>query len=187
MQDRYPISLDANDGPVERNETQGFDIIRESELRDLAAYWRRLRGGTGLPKRTDIDPIEIPWALDRLYIAIAEPPPVHWRYVLAGQEIVGAFKRNTLRGVGLNEILSPTGFAGVVERWAPVADGDAVYMAGRIYRSAERFIQGARLLLPLGDKTGTVAGLLGMTITARVPPDAPSEGPDAFRVWRIAL
>lgn len=185
MLGKYPMPLNVNedeDGPVE---VATFDVVRQPELRDLAAYWMDLRQAGRPPTRAMIDPVDIPWALDRLYLATREDTPARWRYVLAGQQIADAFNRNTLRGVGLDEILSPKGFASVVERWSPVERGEAIYMDGMIYRAAERFVQGGRLLLPLGDEHGDVVALLGMTVTEAQPRRlAPAER-GTYRVWRI--
>nr|WP_281413083.1 PAS domain-containing protein [Marivibrio halodurans] len=170
------------DGPVE---VAGLDVVRQPELRDLAVYWMSLRQEGRLPTRAMIDPIDIPWALDRLYLATREETPSRWRYVLAGQQIADTFQRNTLRGVGLDEILSPEGLATVVDRWSPVEHGDVIYMDGMIYRAAERFVQGGRLLLPLGDDDGNVVALLGMTVTEAQPRRLDPSEQGTYRVWRI--
>ncbi len=160
------------------------DVIEEAELRDLAGYWAGKRQDGNLPSRRSIDPIEIGWALNRIYITERVEDPTRWRYVLAGEQIEQAFRRNSLRGIGLDEILSPEAFRTVCLRWQPLDEGRAVYMRGQIYKAADRYVPGARLMLPLSDDGARVTGMIGMSLTyfgdspvANVP----------LQLWSIAL
>ncbi len=145
----------------------GSDIVEQQALRDLFDYWRAKRGAARLPARGDIDALEIPWALDRIYLIDRVPPPATWRYRLAGGRIEETFGVNSLRGLALGDFLSADKARLIIERWQPLIErGCAVYMKGMIYRTAERCTLGGRLLLPLGDRrdaTGAVTGLLGLT------------------------
>lgn len=147
------------------HQADSFAQIREPRLLRLAEYWMSRRGERRMPRRSDIDPLDIPWALSRIYIVDRVAPPTSWRYRLAGEEIERALGRGSLRGVGLDEALPPETFRLVRGRWEHVArDGYLVYMHGLIYKATDRYPIGGRLLLPLAEEEdGKVTGLLGMS------------------------
>jgi hypothetical protein len=176
--------IEATEDQETRGETDSFDVIQEPELRDLAAYWSAKRDGGAFPTRDAIDPVDIPWALNRIYIADRAGPEVGWRYVLAGDLIEQALRRNSLRGVGLNELLPREAFQSVCRRWHPVSEGRAIYMRGQIYKAAERYVWGARLLLPLSDNGAAVTGLIGMSLSAD---GAPTSDEPSLTLWSIGL
>lgn len=116
-----------------------------------------------MPARRDVDPLEIPWALSKIFLIDYEPPDV-FRYRLAGQEVSDVFGRN-LKGCTLEDILSPDGHVRVTKRWMNLVETKSVIaMKGLVYLPADRIPVGERLLLPLAEEPdGPVTGLLGMT------------------------
>lgn len=154
-----------------------LDIIAEPRLRRLAEYWQALRAGRLMPARRDIDPLDIPWALPHLFLidCVSDAGPGadggrwRYRYRLAGEEIEAVFRsvtgRHSLRNVWLDEMLTPETLLPVMARWRPLPErGCVVYMQGMVYRIADSFACGGRIMLPLADTPGgPVTGLIGAT------------------------
>ncbi|WP_193172679.1 PAS domain-containing protein [Nisaea nitritireducens] len=152
-----------------RAEFFDLSLIAEPNLRRIADYWLSRCNGRRMPGRTDIDPIDIPWALSRLFLVDYDRETEEYSYRVAGNEVEEIFSRFTekfsMRDVNLDEML-PLGSAPIVhERWRPlVQNGDIVYMSGLVYAVAERIPLGARILLPLSDREdGKPSGLIGYT------------------------
>ncbi|GAB4352387.1 MAG: hypothetical protein Kow00114_01060 [Kiloniellaceae bacterium] len=158
-------------------EAAAFDgFISDPDLRRLFDYWRGKRNGRPMPAKDDIDPIEIPWALTRIFLMDYEPD-AGFRYRLAGSEISSVFGRGNLKGLSFADILPPEGARVVAERWAPMIEQRAaISMKGLVYLAAERVPIGERILLPLADSAnGPVTGVLGMTVCEWVSGVAPGE------------
>ena len=153
---------------AEHEETSTADLdafVSDPDLRKLFDYWRDKRNGRAMPAKEDIDPIEIPWALTRIFL-MDYTPQEGFRYRLTGSEISDVFGRTNLKGLGFADILSPEGTRVVTERWASIIDRHAaISMKGLVYLAAERTPVGERLLLPLADTPGgPVSGVVGMTV-----------------------
>lgn len=152
------------------------EFIADPDLRKLFDYWRDKRKDRPMPSKDDIDPIEIPWALGRIFLMDYDPCD-GFRYRLAGSEISSVFGRSNLKGLTFTDILPPEGARVVAERWTPMVEGPAaISMKGLVYLAAERTPMGERVLLPLADSTeGPVSGVLGMTVCEWVSDLAPHE------------
>ncbi len=139
------------------------DFLESEALLRLFEYWCSKRNGRLMPARRDIDPLEIPWALSKIFLIDFEPPDV-FRYRLAGQEVSDVFGRN-LKGCTLEDILSPDAHVRVTERWMNLVEAKSIIaMKGLVYLPADRIPEGERLLMPLAEELdGPVTGLLGMT------------------------
>ena len=151
-------------------------FISDPDLRKLFDYWRGKRQGRPMPSKDDIDPVEIPWALNRIFLMDYDPKD-SFRYRLAGSEISGVFGRSNLKGLTFSDILPPKGAQVVKERWTPLTERPAALsMKGLVYLAAERAPVGERLLLPLADTAGgPVTGVLGMTVCKWVTGLMPGE------------
>jgi len=176
---RYPYLKPASGTrPVlaaEQRQADSVAVIAEPMLQRLAAYWLSRRAGRPMPARTDIDPIDIPWALSRLFLVDcltdagtgADGGRWRYRYRLAGEEIETVFRgilgRHSVRHAWLDEMLSPDKLVTVMQRWRPLPEsGHIIYMHGMIYRMADSFAWGGRLMLPLADSPGgPVTGFVG--------------------------
>lgn len=154
------------------SEGRGLEAIGEPEARRLADYWASKRAGRRMPRRGDIDPTEIPWALPRFFLVDYDRSAETYRYRIAGEEIERVFARrtgrSTMRGLTLEDMLPAEAAALVAKRWRPLVErGDIVYTTGLVYLPAERYPVGARILLPLSESgDGTVTGLAGFTVCA---------------------
>ena len=141
------------------------DFIVDSDLRRLYDYWRSKRQGRLMPAMPDIDPLDIPWALSRIYLVdcTAEGDCV---YRLAGNDIASVFGRANLKGLRPRDFLPAERAAPVEQLFRKVVDeGCIMWMQGLIYLRADRTPLGERLFLPLSDTGGDRAtGVLGMTV-----------------------
>ena len=163
--------------PGSRSETSSVStFITSPDLLRLFDYWRSKRQGRPMPAKNDIDPVEIGWALSRIFL-MDYAPENGFIYRLAGSEVSEVFGRSNLKGLNLRDILPPEGAQIVEDRWAPlVQDSAVICMKGLVYLAAERTPLGERLLLPLADAAdGPVTGLIGMTICEWVTGDVPAE------------
>lgn len=141
-----------------------FEHVRHPLLRRLLGYWFEKRGSRRLPALRDIDPIEIPWALSRLWIMDYLPDERRFRYRLAGEEINAAYRSN-LRGCYLDEVIPPDAKDLILRKYfAVVEDGKVLHDAGRIYLGNTRFATGERLVLPVANERGQAGSILGATI-----------------------
>lgn len=154
---------------VHDSQGRGLDVIQEPDLRRLADYWHVRRRDRRMPRRTDIDPIDIPWALSRIYLVDYEADSQTFRYRLAGGEIEDTYRPYTnglgLKGKTFKDILPEAISAQVHENWMPLVDEQTtLYMYGQIYRAESRRAIGARIILPLSDEDDTnTVGAVGLT------------------------
>jgi hypothetical protein len=64
-----------------------FAKLRASGLRDLADYWRARRGAAAMPRRADIDPVELRGHLPRLILADVWRAPLRFHFRVVGTEL----------------------------------------------------------------------------------------------------
>ncbi|WP_425404190.1 PAS domain-containing protein [Hwanghaeella sp.] len=139
-------------------------FLDSRDLLKFFAYWQSKRSGRELPSRSDMDPIDIPWALSRSFLVDFEPPDT-FRYRVAGREIEEVFGCS-MKGATLADILPPDIYPLIAGRWLPLVGMRAVVcMKGLIYGAKDRQTMGERIMLPLADEDGgPVTGLFGMTV-----------------------
>ena len=161
---------------AERGQTPIAKLLSEPDLLRLLDYWRDKRQGRDMPSKADIDPLEIPWALSRIYLTSYSPED-GFRYRLAGSEVSSVFGRSNLKGLTMRDILPPERARFVEDRWLPlVRDRTMIVMKGMIYLNAEQTPIGERIVLPLADEPGgPVTGTLGMTVCTWLSGDVPQE------------
>jgi hypothetical protein len=93
---------------------RGRDLIispsecTSSRVRGLYEYWQKARGGRLMPRRADIDPIEIWSLLPYVHLSEWRDDPKDVRYRIAGTEIV-ATAGHEYRGRALSDVLSDPG------------------------------------------------------------------------------
>lgn len=148
--------------------------VGDPDLRSLFHYWCGLRRGRLMPARSDIDPLDIVWALSRVFLLDYDLSR-GLRYRLAGGEIAGMFGRGNLKGLHPRDILPPDRAATVENIFMRVIEDRCVmYMRGLIYLRADRLPLGERLFLPLADGgADTVTGVLGMTVVQSMASGTP--------------
>jgi hypothetical protein len=162
-----------------RSEGRGLEAIDHADCRRMAEYWNGLRDGNGVPpSRARIDPLAIPWALSRLFLADYALPREECHYRLVGDHLEEMVRRvlghNTMKGVTLETMVRAALVPVVRQRWRPLAEkGDIIYMTGPIYTASTGHALGARVMLPLveepgGAGGGKVTGFVGYTDCAWV-------------------
>jgi hypothetical protein len=158
-----------------RNGSSIATLVSDPDLRRLFEYWRAQRRGRPMPARRDIDPLEIGWALSRIFLLDYDPDR-GLVYRLAGDNIAGVFGHGNLKGLRLRDFLPP-GQAETIEPMfmRVIEDRCVMGMKGMVYLRAGRLPLGERLFLPLADgETGVVNGVLGMTVVQSEPADSPA-------------
>lgn len=160
------------------------DLVGEADLQRLFEYWRGQRRGRPMPSIRDIDPIDISWALSRIFL-IDYTPSDGFVYRLAGEEIASAFGHANLKGLRLADVVTrPERQVAVETAWRrAVEEHCLIAMKGMVYYGANRTAMGERLVLPLtNDEGDRVSCLLGMTVcewTSNLQPVAMQQ-PDFF-------
>lgn len=151
-------------------------LISDPDLRRLFHYWCTRRQGRLMPTRGDIDPLDIGWALSRIFLLDFDPED-GFRYRLAGGDVARVFGRSNLKGLHLSEVLPVERAATVEQYWRQlVKDRCVMIMRGMIYLGADQTPIGERLILPLADAAGdSVVGLLGMTVCEWLTGEVPAE------------
>jgi len=151
-------------------------LVADPNLRKLFDYWRDRRQGRLIPSKDDIDPLDIGWALSRIFLLDYDSDE-GFRYRLAGDDIARVFGRGNLKGLNLRDLVNPDRIEAIENIWRQVVDGrNVVCMKGMVYFGVDRIPIGERILLPLVDGgTDKVTGLLGMTVCEWVAGDVPEE------------
>jgi hypothetical protein len=126
-------------------------------------FWRAQRRGAAVPRKSSIDPVEMPIVILPNLFIYEQTSPGTFRCRLAGTEICRATGRNPT-GLYLHEQVAPAAresrtrlFTNVIERGKPVVYG------GRMVDSPHTWLQFKRLLLPVardGSRADTIFGML---------------------------
>jgi hypothetical protein len=123
-----------------RNESFDPATIRNTRLQLFFQYWNTKRGAAPCPRHSDIDPLEIRYALGYVLIAERRPPPDHFHFRLMGQELVERYGVD-LTGRSLaaypepiyRELVRKT-FSSVIDQRRPVLVDRNIVTAGRRHR-----------------------------------------------------
>lgn len=137
-------------------------------LTDLWCYWRGKRATRAMPKRRDIDPMEIPAVLP--YVLLVERSDgQRFRFRLAGTAVVDAYGME-LTGRYVDEVFPPARRVLAEQHYAMVYDSARPISAVNRYTNSRGVEHVAtRLILPLaGDRdadNGVQFLLIGQTCT----------------------
>jgi hypothetical protein len=155
--------------------------LTDAHLRKALAYWQRKRGKRHMPRRADIDPVEMPDLLPyvRLVDVVA---PGQYRYRLVGTEVEQFHGGLKFNGRFVHEALPPA----LAERIIPVYD-DCVRERRPVFLEntflvpdTERVARHSRVIyLPLSEDDQTVSMVLVVQVFAAIEPGAPY----AFDPW----
>lgn len=141
--------------------------LRHSAHRQLLAYWCGKAPPNGLPSRADIDPVDIPQLLPRLALidVLREPAGLHFRYRLAGTEIVERAGRDPT-GKRFDELYSGDYLRQALSVYTEVVTSGRPYASHRSFPVDfnREFISYDRLILPLAGDHVTVDMLILCTI-----------------------
>lgn len=153
---------DATSGPmVSLDDLVGPDAPQS--MHDFVAYWAGKRGDAWMPAFGDIDPVDIPWALSRIYV-VAVRPDGDFVYRLAGEAISERYDRS-LKGRRLSDLFSDRNADFILARWRRVANGPNAYFSHTQHASIRgSAISARRVILPLGADGRTADHLVGFTV-----------------------
>jgi len=102
-----------------------FGHVENRILGRLIGYWFDKRGARAMPALGDVDPVEIPWALGRIWLCDYVSESGRFRYRLAG-EFINAFWGRNIAGKHLDEIVPPDRLKSVTKKVRRVRDGPAI-------------------------------------------------------------
>jgi hypothetical protein len=71
-----------------------FEHVKHQDLRRLLDHWLELRDGAMVPRRAQLDPIAIPWALSHIWLLQLDLTVDRFRYRLAGESVQGIYEQN---------------------------------------------------------------------------------------------
>lgn len=136
-------------------------------LRRLVGYWIARAAGRRMPLFEDIDPVDLPWALSRLFVVRAIDGGADFEYRLAGEEI---YARHGGRIVGkrVGELFRPAGATAILARWRRVVtEPAACYTYAQHPTNDGQRLPGYRVVLPVGPAYGPADHMVGMTVYAK--------------------
>lgn len=142
----------------------GPELLPDTKLQRLYAYWQELHGDGCIPSRRDIDPVDIPDLLANIFLLDVVGDAEDFVFRLAGTLVEDAFSMS-LRGKSIAEIQRRAGTEIPVAHHIEVARG-----GGPRYREGEMRVAGRehwkiqRLLLPLASDGQTIDVLIGGAI-----------------------
>jgi hypothetical protein len=135
--------------------------ITDPELRALYSYWISKRGTRRMPRRADIDPVDIPSLLPSVFLVDVGGPPLRFRFRLIGTAICARWGGDAT-GKYLDEVdvdgehdTMRRQYAAVVETGMPRFDVE------EFITDSGRYLHYQRLLLPLSADDLTPNMLLG--------------------------
>lgn len=140
------------------------DLSDDPDLADLRDYWERKRSGRELPRRVDIDPVELKRHLGSLFLVEPLPDFSDFRYRLVGTSIVSILGRDPT-GKLVGETFaraSPELARAVIEGYRRVLlERIALRVRGTLSWAKREWIRFDSLHLPLAAADGTILMILG--------------------------
>lgn len=133
--------------------------IRRPMLRRLYAYWDDRRGMREFPSRTDIDPLDMSYALGYISLIDVLQEPLRFRYRVHGSLIAERVGID-LTGRFVDAIPEPERRRFVEQNFRTVVDSRTPLMRSGSRTMDERLWTFDSLILPLGEAPGAVDMLL---------------------------
>jgi hypothetical protein len=138
------------------------DLAGSSKFRELLAYWDRKRRERPMPRRADIDPLEIARHLGWIIIVEVLDGPERFRFRLVGTKVVDAYGRDST-GKTVEQAFDddPVGRSFLNELFGAIVEKRAVARARGPIRPNHLMLRDSdALLLPLDAGDGTVGMIL---------------------------
>lgn len=145
-----------------------LDIIRDARLRRFADYWLSRRGDRLMPRRRDIDPVDIPFVLPWIWMIDYEAESRRFLCRLAGEQI-NAFLCNNIdghyiRGHYLDEYIPARALPTLMERYLTIVDRKVMMHASGLFSTRSFHADGERIAFPLSEDDREVTTLVGATL-----------------------
>ena len=143
----------------------GPDSLREPMLRQLCSYWIRQCGGRTMPRRCDLDPVEMSFALGNLILVDVERDPPVFRFRLYGTNVARYFGDDL---TGRTTSVFDDGLRDAIEEpYRRAVDEKKPFYCEHLYEDRKRTIRATNLLLPLSDDND----LVNMILVGHPEPD----------------
>ena len=132
-----------------------------SLLARFTAFWLSKRHGRLLPARSDMDPLEMPWALPHIFI-VARNEQGRFAYQLVGDDMNSRFG-GSLKGKTADQVFEPDYALKTEERWEATAVHMRAYFRKSFHHTADnRPVWGSRVSFPLSDDGASVDCIIGV-------------------------
>jgi hypothetical protein len=120
-------------------------------LEALLDYWRQQRRGHAMPRRRDIDPVDIPKLLANLQLIDVVDDGARFRYRLIGTAIVAAFGSDAT-GKYIDEILAGNRLAAAEQHYRRTCETRHPYFVRNKYTTTKDLdITASRVIAPLSE------------------------------------
>lgn len=135
------------------------------KLQRLYDYWRSKCPAEGLPRRSDIDPVEIGPLLHDIFLVAVEREPLRFRFRLLGSGITTVSRPNVL-GRTMDEVYPDVREKLTYQDYVICSETAAVrhYRGPTMFNPDFNFLVTERLLLPVSEGGGNVDFILGAAI-----------------------
>lgn len=150
--------------PLFRSPRQLLPAAAPDDLHRFVGYWIARAGDRPMPAFADIDPVDIPWALSRIYVVRVLDGGADFVYRLVGETIK---ERHGASLVGRRpaDLFPAATSRHILERWRRIVSVPAAcYTETEHPTNAGWRMRARRVQLPLGPPAGPVDNLLSMTI-----------------------
>jgi hypothetical protein len=139
--------------------------IRSTKLQTLFDYWLAKVDGLTPPRRTEIDPLDIPRLLPHIWIQERVAGTSEFRCRLAGEEVKAIYPENIV-GRLFHEVIGDEAWKLVSEQYMMAVETPGVcHFHGPVYmHTIQRGGIGERLFMPMQDNDGKNAYIIGATI-----------------------
>ncbi len=137
--------------------------LRDPDLRGLLRYWEERCDDGCVPARADIDPLDFPRLLPRVFMVRVEHDPLSFVYSLVGEENIEAHGYN-FTGMDVRELdrIGPGYGSSMHSFYSLVSNGGrALAAAGNMSFVDRDFRAFEALYLPLASKNGRVEHIMG--------------------------
>lgn len=136
----------------------GEESLREPMLRRLYSYWIRQCGERRMPRRRDLDPVEMSFALGNLILVDVERDPPIFRFRLYGTNVARYFGDDlTGRTTGVFDDVLRDAIEGPYRR--AIGETKPLYCE-HLYDDGKRLIRTTKLVLPLSEDNDLVNMIL---------------------------
>ena len=145
-----------------------LDHIADPRLRRFTEYWLSRRRGRLVPSRTDIDPSDISWILEWIWLMEYRADCGRFLCRLAGEN-VNAFLCNNIGGhyIGghfLDEYMPQQVLEELTERYRTVMDQKVIMHARGLFSTQSYHADGERIAFPLANNDGAINLVVGATL-----------------------
>ena len=135
------------------------------KLQRLYDYWRSKRPAEGLPRKSDIDPVEIGPLLHDVFLVAVERPPLRFRFRLLGSGITSVSRPNVI-GRTMDEVYPDVREKESYRDYVICSEAAEVrhYRGATMFNLDFNFLVTERLLLPVTEGSGKVDFILGAAL-----------------------